>query len=38
MIDLGLMWRSLPDAARKLDPRILWKNPVMFVVESGALV
>ncbi|WP_327641036.1 potassium-transporting ATPase subunit KdpB [Kribbella sp. NBC_00482] len=27
---------SLPDALRKLDPRVMWKNPVMFVVEVGA--
>jgi K+-transporting ATPase ATPase B chain len=27
---------SLPDAFRKLDPRVLWRNPVMFVVEVGA--
>jgi K+-transporting ATPase ATPase B chain len=23
----------MPDALRKLDPRTLWKNPVMFIVE-----
>ncbi|OOK81111.1 E1-E2 ATPase family protein [Mycobacterium kansasii] len=28
--------RSLPDALRKLDPRTLWRNPVMFIVEIGA--
>ncbi|MEU4835742.1 potassium-transporting ATPase subunit KdpB [Streptosporangium sp. NPDC023615] len=27
---------SLPGALRKLDPRTLWRNPVMFVVEIGA--
>ncbi|TDO62787.1 K+-transporting ATPase ATPase B chain [Kribbella sp. VKM Ac-2571] len=27
---------SLPEALRKLDPRVMWKNPVMFVVEVGA--
>ena len=26
----------LPDALRKLDPRTLWRNPVMFIVEIGA--
>jgi len=26
------------DALRKLDPRVMWKNPVMFLVELGALV
>ena len=28
---------SLPDALRKLDPRTLWRNPVMFIVEVGAV-
>ncbi len=37
MIDPHLAWRSLPDAARKLDPRVLWRNPVMFVVELGSV-
>jgi K+-transporting ATPase ATPase B chain len=27
----------MPDALRKLDPRTLWKNPVMFIVEVGAV-
>ncbi|MEU8287629.1 potassium-transporting ATPase subunit KdpB [Micromonospora sp. NPDC048905] len=31
------MLRSLPDALRKLDPRTLWHNPVMFIVEVGAV-
>ena len=30
-------WRSLPDALRKLDPRTLWRNPVMFIVEIGSV-
>ena len=38
MIDFHLVWRSLPDAFRKLDPRVLWKNPVMFVVEIGSVL
>jgi K+-transporting ATPase ATPase B chain len=38
MIDRRLVLASLPDAARKLDPRTLWKNPVMFVVEVGSLL
>ncbi|NUR67755.1 MAG: HAD-IC family P-type ATPase, partial [Streptomyces sp.] len=29
---------SLPDAVRKLDPRVMVKNPVMFVVEVGAVL
>ncbi|QFG20910.1 potassium-transporting ATPase subunit KdpB [Actinomadura sp. WMMB 499] len=28
---------ALPDAFRKLNPRTLWRNPVMLVVEVGAL-
>ena len=28
---------STPDAVRKLDPRTLWRNPVMFIVEVGAV-
>jgi K+-transporting ATPase ATPase B chain len=28
--------RSIPGALRKLDPRVMWHNPVMFVVEIGA--
>ena len=30
-------WKSTPDALRKLDPRTLWRNPVMFIVEIGAV-
>jgi K+-transporting ATPase ATPase B chain len=33
----GRLLTSLPDAVRKLDPRTLWRNPVMFVVEVGAV-
>lgn len=29
--------RSLPNAVRKLDPRTMWRNPVMFIVEIGAV-
>ena len=31
-------WKSLPDAFKKLDPRVQVKNPVMFVVEVGAVL
>jgi len=37
LLDPAQLWRSLPDATRKLDPRTLWRNPVMFIVEVGAL-
>lgn len=29
---------ALPAALRALDPRVMWHNPVMFVVEIGALL
>ncbi|HXR72818.1 potassium-transporting ATPase subunit KdpB [Actinocrinis sp.] len=35
-LDPKLLWISLPDALRKLDPRVQLKNPVMFVVEVGS--
>jgi K+-transporting ATPase ATPase B chain len=28
--------KSTPAAFRKLDPRVMWRNPVMFIVEIGA--
>ena len=31
-----MLWKSVPDALRKLNPRTLWRNPVMFIVEIGA--
>ena len=37
LLDPGQLWRSLPDALVKLDPRTLWRNPVMFIVEVGAV-
>ena len=37
LLDPKMLWRSLPDALRKLDPRTLWRNPVMFIVEIGAV-
>ncbi|MGO8981127.1 MAG: potassium-transporting ATPase subunit KdpB [Streptosporangiaceae bacterium] len=36
LLDPKMIWRSLPDALKKLDPRVQLKNPVMFVVEVGA--
>jgi potassium-transporting ATPase ATP-binding subunit len=36
LLDPKMLWRSLPDAFKKLDPRVQIKNPVMFVVEIGA--
>ncbi|MGC4890575.1 potassium-transporting ATPase subunit KdpB [Micromonospora sp. DT227] len=37
LLDPKQLLRSLPDASRKLDPRTLWRNPVMLIVEIGAL-
>jgi potassium-transporting ATPase ATP-binding subunit len=37
LLDPNQLVRSLPDALRKLDPRTLWRNPVMFIVEVGAV-
>ncbi|MGP3963913.1 potassium-transporting ATPase subunit KdpB [Nonomuraea sp. 3N208] len=31
------MIRSLPDALKKLSPATMWRNPVMFIVEIGAV-
>src|ERR1700726_75063 len=36
LLDPKMLLRSTPDAFRKLDPRTLWRNPVMFIVEIGA--
>jgi K+-transporting ATPase ATPase B chain len=33
-----MLWKSLPDAFLKLDPRVQIKNPVMFVVEIGSVL
>ncbi len=37
LLDPKMLLRSVPDALRKLDPRTLWRNPVMFIVEIGAV-
>src|SRR5215475_698225 len=36
LLDPKMLWKSLPAAIKKLDPRVQIKNPVMFVVEMGA--
>jgi len=38
LTDLSLISRAIRDSLRKLDPRIQFKNPVMFVVEIGAVI
>ncbi|GAA0959908.1 potassium-transporting ATPase subunit KdpB [Actinocorallia libanotica] len=37
LLDPRLLLSSLPLALRKLDPRVMWRNPVMFIVEIGAV-
>src|ERR1700678_4158052 len=37
-LDPHMLWKSLPDAFLKLDPRVQIKNPVMFVVEVGSVL
>ncbi len=37
LLDRRLVVASLPGAVRKLDPRVMAKAPVMFVVEIGAV-
>ncbi len=38
LLDPRQLWRSIPDALRKLDPRVQFRNPVMFVVEVGCVL
>src|SRR5262245_5348629 len=38
MFDRALVRPALVDAIRKLDPRVQWRNPVMFVVFIGSLL
>jgi len=38
LFDAALVRPALADAFRKLDPRVQWRNPVMFVVYVGSIV
>jgi potassium-transporting ATPase ATP-binding subunit len=38
LLDPHMLWKSLPDAFKKLDPRWMIRNPVMFVVEVGSVL
>ena len=38
LLDPKMLWKSAPDAFKKLDPRVQLHNPVMFVVEVGAVL
>lgn len=37
LLDPAMLAKSIPEAVRKLDPRTLWRNPVMLIVEVGAV-
>ncbi|MCC6297423.1 MAG: potassium-transporting ATPase subunit B, partial [Pseudomonadales bacterium] len=37
MFDPALLRPAITDAFAKLDPRVQWRNPVMFVVYVGSL-
>src|SRR5258708_9043695 len=38
LLDPKMLWKATPDAFKKLDPRVQIRNPVMFVVEVGAVL
>ncbi|WP_300449865.1 potassium-transporting ATPase subunit KdpB [Accumulibacter sp.] len=38
LFDPALVGPAIADAFRKLDPRVQWRNPVMFVVYVGSIV
>src|ERR1700735_427761 len=38
LLDPEMLWKSTPEAFKKLGPRVQVKNPVMFVVEVGAVL
>jgi potassium-transporting ATPase ATP-binding subunit len=37
LLDPKMIWKSTPDAFKKLNPATLYKNPVMFIVEIGSV-
>ena len=38
LLDPKMLYKALPDAVKKFDPRVQLKNPVMFVVEMGSVL
>ena len=38
LIDPAIVGPAIGEALRKFDPRHLWRNPVMFIVEIGAVM
>lgn len=37
-VTIGALVHAVPGALWKLDPRLMWRNPVMFIVEAGAIL
>src|SRR5215472_15702413 len=38
LADTAILLRAIVDSFRKLDPRVMIKNPVMFLVEVGSVL
>ena len=38
LLDSALLRQAVIDSFLKLDPRVQWKNPVMFVVYIGSII
>jgi K+-transporting ATPase ATPase B chain len=38
LFDPAILWKAAAESFKKLDPRVQLRNPVMFVVEVGALI
>jgi potassium-transporting ATPase ATP-binding subunit len=37
ILDTRILRRALVETVTKLDPRVMWRNPVMFVVYIGSI-
>ena len=38
LLEPSLVRQALMDAVKKIDPRVQWRNPVMFIVWLGSLL
>ncbi|HAF52466.1 MAG TPA: potassium-transporting ATPase subunit B, partial [Leclercia adecarboxylata] len=38
LLEPSLVRQALMDAVKKVDPRVQWRNPVMFIVWLGSLL
>jgi K+-transporting ATPase ATPase B chain len=38
LFEASLLWPAMADAIRKLDPRVQWRSPVMFIVYVGSIL